>query len=201
MSIFRTFKKLHKEEIEAQATKIIRRMKLSQHYIPKWPLDASRVAEFLGLDVVWDSIGDDEIGTIAARIFPLQRLIEINSDIPKLRGTIAELTIAHEIGHWVLHVNPVAVNRFLKLRKRGVDVKPVDPLFCRGSNAELEIEWQADYFASCLLMPKYILEEKQKQQDLTQPGNLNQIAEEIGVNRSDLFHRLQDLDLLPVSSF
>ena len=192
MGIFRPFRFIRKQEIEFKATEVLTRMEQELNYALKWPLDASRVAEFLGLDVVWDSIPDDEQGKIAARILPLERLIEINEDIPIARGSFGESTIAHEIGHWILHVNPVAVNRFLKLKKRGVCINE-EPFLCRNDNAIRGIEWQAQYFADCLLMPQYILEEKQKRGDLSRWRHLDQIADELGVSRSNLVHRLQDL--------
>ncbi len=192
MGIFRPFRFIHKQEIEAKATDILKQMEKDPNYTPKWPLDASRVAEFLELDVVWDSIPDDQEGKIAARILPLDRLIEINEDLPILRGGFGESTIAHEIGHWVLHVNSVAVNRFLRLQNRGIQIR-VEPLLCRSASTLQGIEWQAQYFASCLLMPEYVLLGKQKERDLSQWRHLYQIAEELGVTISNLVHRLKDL--------
>jgi hypothetical protein len=54
-------------------------------------------------------------------------------------------TFAHETGHWVLHrklVDPAAAG-------------PVNrtAILCRIRDAKKPIEWQADYFAACLLMP------------------------------------------------
>lgn len=194
MAIFKPFRFIHKQEIEAKATDILRRIEQkTQNEDCMWPLDATCVAEFLGLDVVWDTIPDDEQGTIAARILPLERLIEINEDLPICRGGFGESTIAHEIGHWVLHVDRAAVNRFSRLRNRGVHIK-VDPLLCRNDNTLAGIEWQAQYFASCLLMPEYILLEQQIGKDLTKWPDLYQIAAELGVSISNLVHRLKDLD-------
>jgi Zn-dependent peptidase ImmA (M78 family) len=110
-------------------------MQKTANYIPKFPLDASRVAEFLGLDVVWDKIPDDDRGAIAARILPLERLIEINQEIPTLRGSFGESTIAHEIGHWILHINPERVDRYSRLKEKGLQIQ-VEPLLCRSDNSE-----------------------------------------------------------------
>ncbi len=55
-------------------------------------------------------------------------------------------TWAHEAGHWILHrhlAKPIA-------GKSSID----KTIFCRSINAGLPIEWQADYFASCILMPE-----------------------------------------------
>jgi Zn-dependent peptidase ImmA (M78 family) len=55
-------------------------------------------------------------------------------------------TCAHEIGHWVLHRKFIpAVDGSGRER---------ETVICRMENAKLPVEWQADYFASCLLMPE-----------------------------------------------
>jgi IrrE N-terminal-like domain len=197
-SIFKPFHFLSKHAIECSALNILERMKSVPNYEPKFPLDASRVAEFLGLDVVWDSIPDDEEGTIAARILPLDRLIEINDRIPQLRSGFGESTIAHEIGHWVLHIDTEKAERYLNLRAKGIDIS-TKPLLCRSGENLQGVEWQAQYFASCLLMPQYILQQKQQERDLTQWPELYAIAEELGVTISNLVHRLKDLHWIEIA--
>jgi Zn-dependent peptidase ImmA (M78 family) len=192
LPIFQPYRFVSKEQIETKATDILQKMEQAPNYRPKWPLDASRVAEFLGLDVVWDRIPGDKKGQIAARILPLEHLIEINEDIPKLRGGFGESTIAHEIGHWVLHINPEAVKQALHLQKLGSTIK-VEPLLCRSQSNLEGIEWQAQYFAGCILMPQYKLKEVSQGRDLTRWRHLYEIAQDLGVTISNLIHRLQDL--------
>lgn len=192
VGVFRQFRFISKGEIEEKAIDVLERMYQVPNYRPKWPLDASRVAEFLGLDVVWDSIPEDEYGAIAARILPLEHLIEINEDIPKLRDGFGESTIAHEIGHWVLHINPYAVQRCLFLQRQGRVIQ-IEPLLCRSEDNLRGIEWQAQYFASCLLMPRYKLKQVCQGRDLTRWRHLYQMAEELGVTISNLIYRLKDL--------
>ena len=54
-------------------------------------------------------------------------------------------TFAHEAGHWVLH------REFIDQACRTGDDGAY--IFCRIKDAKKPVEWQADYFASCLLMP------------------------------------------------
>jgi Zn-dependent peptidase ImmA (M78 family) len=192
LSIFKPFRFLSKIEIEACALDIWLQMEQKPQYIPVVPLDASRVAEFLGLDVVWDTIADDQEGVIAARILPLEKLIEINENIAQLHSGFGESTIAHEIGHWVLHIDSEVVERYLKLQQKGIKI-PVEPLLCRSTENLIGIEWQAQYFAGCLLMPQYVLKQIIQGKDLTKWQHLYQIAEDLGVTISNLIHRLQDL--------
>lgn len=197
MNIFHPFRFIPKHDIECVAINIIEAMKVTPNYSPQFPLDASRIAEFLGLDVVWDSIPDDAQGQIAARILPLEKLIEINDRIPNLQGGFGESTIAHEIGHWVLHIDRAKVDRILCQRSRGIQIT-VEPLLCRSTEQSDGIEWQAQYFAGCLLMPLDCLQNACKNRDLTQWSVLYNLAEEFGVTISNLVHRLRDLNWIEI---
>jgi Zn-dependent peptidase ImmA (M78 family) len=55
-------------------------------------------------------------------------------------------TFAHEAGHWVLHRELVD-----QACRTGWAQSFI---FCRIKDAKKPIEWQADYFASCMLMPE-----------------------------------------------
>ena len=197
MSVFRPFRFISKLEIEACALDIWLQIERSRNRL-QLPIDASVIAEFLDLDIVWDTIPDDEDGAIAARILPLEKLIEINENIPQLRGGFGESTIAHEIGHWVLHIDVEKVESYIRLQRKGVDVK-VKPFLCRSSNLA-RIEWQAQYFAGCLLMPQHILTELKQGKDLSKWQHLYQIAGELGVTISNLTTRLQDLGWISLNA-
>jgi len=69
-----------------------------------------------------------------------ERLFEHSSE-----GRIV-FTCAHEAGHWVLHRPYVERQTGSGSRNQG--------MVCTTANAKEPIEWQADYFASCLLMPE-----------------------------------------------
>ncbi|MGL5941418.1 MAG: ImmA/IrrE family metallo-endopeptidase [Waterburya sp.] len=198
MSVFRPFRFISKLEIEASALDVWLQMEKADK-TPQLPIDAGVIAEFLDLDLVWDTIPDDEQGAIAARILPLEKLIEINENIPQLRGGFGASTIAHEIGHWILHIDTEKVERYIRLKEKGVDVQ-VKPFLCRSQNNLARIEWQAQYFAGCLLMPQHILTELKQNKDLTTWQNLYQMAEEIGVTISNLTTRLQELGWIYLDS-
>jgi hypothetical protein len=50
---------LKKETIESRAESILEQMRDTPKYFPKFPLDPTRVAEFLDLDVAWVPIEQD----------------------------------------------------------------------------------------------------------------------------------------------
>jgi hypothetical protein len=69
---------------------------------------------------------------------------------PSMAGRY-RFSVAHEIGHWCLHrtyVPEVATQRPL------FDGVSEPTIICRSSQAKEPIEWQADIFSSCLLMPR-----------------------------------------------
>lgn len=60
-------------------------------------------------------------------------------------------SVAHEIGHWRLHRSYVAKDAS---QASLFDGSAEPTVICRSSQAKEPIEWQADFFSSCLLMPR-----------------------------------------------
>ena len=54
MSIFKPYCFYPKETIERLASDILMQMQKTQNFAPKWPIDATTVADFLDLGVVWE---------------------------------------------------------------------------------------------------------------------------------------------------
>lgn len=105
----------------------------------------------------------------------------------------------------MLHINQDEVDGVVKQLELDFGdygkLKELEQLFvCRraGGRKIDSIEWQAQYFASCLLMPKSILEEKRKGRDLTKWSNLYQIRDELGVSISNLTYRLQEFGWISI---
>lgn len=202
MDIFKPYKFIPKEEIERQATKLRMSVEGERKNRLKPKDVAEAIADYLDLGIIWERIPDDGKGKIAAMILPLEKQIIINEDIRELelkeeqKDGFRQSTIAHEIGHWMLHINRDAVGEYIE-RFNEEFQQIVEPFLCRGIVNNLDkIEWQAQYFAGCLLMPRYKLEEARKRRDLTKWGHLYAIVDEFGVTISNLTNRLQDLGLI-----
>ena len=73
---------------------------------------------------------------------------------PAMEGRY-RFTLAHEGGgHWRLHRSYFNVNPGQAVLFEG----PVPPsVICRSSQAKEPVEWQADFYASCLLMPRKLV--------------------------------------------
>lgn len=64
-------------------------------------------------------------------------------------------TLAHETGHWRLHRQYYIQNPDQKTLFAENDTKPA--YICRSAEAKKPVEWQADYFAASLLMPRKLV--------------------------------------------
>jgi len=121
---------------------------------PPVPVDAI-VETLLGLtlsirDLVSEYWMDDVFGAIWMEPgeVAVDRLLD-PTVFPEKEGRF-HFTVAHEAGHWELH-------RHIYFRSRR---RPV--VMCRTSGARLPKEWQADFFAACLLMPRYLVRDAWK---------------------------------------
>jgi Zn-dependent peptidase ImmA (M78 family) len=85
-------------------------------------------------------------GDILGATYVRQRLLCVNKKLlqNKFKGRL-NFTWAHEVGHWVLHRKLVAPDK----RSDSAGGK----ILCRTNDSKKPMEWQADYFAACLLMP------------------------------------------------
>jgi Zn-dependent peptidase ImmA (M78 family) len=98
----------------------------------------------LGFEDLREQLGIDDV---LGATYVDKRKISIDTSLlpERLEGRLC-FTLAHEAGHWVLHRNLVDHDYRTESESRNI--------FCRKRDARKPIEWQADYFASCLLMPE-----------------------------------------------
>lgn len=213
MGIIKPYQRLNKQQIEHQADKVLTEMQSAKFMPKKWSNLAERTADFFDLGVDWESFNVEHDGVIAARIYPTARRVELNRDFQSLHTNegLYQSTVAHEIGHWVLHINQdeadgtivqvelplgTAMDRQIFLC-RTVDEQTIFQSLKKTQNDWRE--WQAQYFASCLLMPRFKIEEVRIGRNLLNWGHLNAIREELGVSKRNLVHRLKDLGLIQES--
>ncbi|MDQ3776986.1 MAG: ImmA/IrrE family metallo-endopeptidase [Pseudomonadota bacterium] len=104
-----------------------------------------------------------------AAIWPAKREIWIHQSLdpeehPDLEGRY-RFTLAHEAGHWRLHRLYLATDR-AQASLFGGSLRPA--VVCRSSRKKECAEWQADFYASCLLMPRRLVADALKQEFGTQ---------------------------------
>lgn len=140
---------ISKEEIALKATDLIEAFQVVAGYRVNPPIPVEDIIErALGLRLLYEDLekvfgSNDVLGATYVEsgvICINERLFEHSSE-----GRLV-FTCAHEVGHWVLH-------------RRYVDVEETnnskgEAIVSSLKNAKAPIEWQADYFAACLLMPE-----------------------------------------------
>lgn len=210
MGIVKSYRRLNKQQIEGCADQLIAEMQ-AEGYMPRqWKSMAEIATDFLNLKIDWESFEPSQDGVIAAKIHPSRRLIELNNDFHSLHANqgLYQSTIGHEIGHWILHINQDEADGvvfqdelplFPKTDEKFFLCRTTDEQLVFGSNRETQNdwrEWQAQYFSSCLLMPKFKVFEVLQGKSPLNSNHLKAIGEELGVSRRNLVHRLKDLELI-----
>ncbi len=141
---------------------------LYKHDICTPPIDPEEIAESEGIDVVYATFSDDFKNKVSGFIDFDEPRIYINSDIPTTRKMF---TIAHELGHWVLHKDDHEDYQPLQMRSNKYEDKPV-------------IEKEADAFAANLLVPTNLLKR------YIDKAPIEQIANVFLVSRAVIGHRM-----------
>ncbi len=207
MDIIKPYSFIPKAVIEAQADNILKKVKAHRRRPLKNCDIAEAAADHFDLAIEWTDIKADKEGEIAAMIIPTEKKIILNEDVKFLKDSqnsslakegFKNSSLAHEIGHFVLHINQTAVSNFLDRINQGDSLETIQPFLCRTVDSSQRIEWQAQYFASCLLMAMSELEKAIKGRDLTKWGHLYAIADELGVTITNLRSRLESLHWIKV---
>jgi len=107
------------------------------------------IERFLGLNLSYEDL-EEKLGIddVLGATYVNSRSICVNEkllDDPD-EGRIL-FTCAHEVGHWVLH------RHLVKTAARSAGT--VEAVVCRARNVRQPMEWQANHFAGCLLMPEH----------------------------------------------
>ena len=160
---------LAEEQIERDTAALLAGFEQARGVIIKPPIPIEDIVEkYLKLaiefhdthrlfDVPRSGLGFDP--DILGAMFFDERLIVIDESLDPVENPSKEgryrFTLAHEGGgHWRLHrhlfaKDPAQVSLF--------NEPAPPPVVCRSSQAKEPVEWQADFYASCLLMPRKLV--------------------------------------------
>lgn len=167
MALVRRQNYLSSESAGSDLITTMERLKKSGFLSP--PVDVHAIAEYLGVDVIEEAMDDELSGYIEPR--QSGWLIGVNAYHHENRQ---RFTIAHELGHFLLH----------KPSQRHVDVT-----FARRSGGKDKIESEADKFAATLLMP----EEEVRRAVSEGLTSLEKLASKFGVSVLAARFRVQSL--------
>lgn len=152
---------LSKQQIEWNADRLLAEFGERFGTVNQPPVPVEEILEtHLKLTFELDNLGS-RLGfpDILGALWAPERLVAIDESLdpkeyPNKEGRY-RYTMGHEIGHWEQHRH-----YFLPDPNQG-DLFPNLPrepsVICRTSQAKEPIEWQADYFSACLLMPRQMV--------------------------------------------
>lgn len=143
---------LSKARIDLEVHELLNRWAIFTGQEVKPPIPVEAIAEkYLEFTLEYDDL-EEMLGipdVLGATWAEGKRMVINNSLLGGVEGRIT-FTCGHEIGHWILHQKYLDEEFTRFQRSRNKDLAFV----CRVSASKLRGEWQADYFSSCLLMPR-----------------------------------------------
>ena len=182
-----------REEIEGETQVVLNEYSTKIKQINSPPIPVENIIEsFLGLQLEIDDLNKgsfyrDNLGYL----FIEEKKVVIDSELENQEGRY-NFTCAHEVGHWVLHKDLYLQNKtqiaFFKFEKS-------PSIVCRESQKKKNIEWQADYFAGALLMPKEVVRaalRKNKQDNFTETFT-DETLKFWGMNKEDYCRMIASL--------
>ncbi len=125
----------------------------------KSPIPIETILEgYLDLALDFDDLTlTNGVSDVLAATFMNERVVTIqNSLVPETGGNLGQyrFTIAHEIGHWILHRKYFLIPENQTTLFNGI---PQPDIVCRGGSKRDPAEIQADKFAAELLMPRDLI--------------------------------------------
>jgi hypothetical protein len=140
---------LSRDKIGKKAENLIKNSESMLGYPLEPPIPVEDIIErYLGLRLAYDDL-EKALGMkdVLGATWVKSRLICVNEKLfeRSSEGRVV-FTCAHEVGHWILHRKHIGLQARISAEAGAV--------ICRAANAREPIEWQADYFAACLLMPE-----------------------------------------------
>ncbi|MDP9476377.1 MAG: ImmA/IrrE family metallo-endopeptidase [Actinomycetota bacterium] len=181
------------EELERRARELLNIYRRKSRTPLRLPIQADLVAESVGLDILWDPIPEEPDRTIFAEIQPDQRLIVVNDRRREvLEGTFGlyNTTVAHELGHWWLHVDHDALDHE---ELPGYVLSTAPPRQVDGRDKR--DERNAGEFMGHLLMPRATMLWRSKGLDLLCWQDFYRLRDAFGVTTTAMKIRLEQLGL------
>ncbi len=160
------------------------------------PIQAEIVAEDFGLNILWEKIPEEPGTTVFAEIRPDERRIVLNE---RRRGALDNksglynTTVAHELGHWWLHVDHAALGH----DELPGYIRSVAPPR-RADGRDRRDERNAGEFMGYLLMPRSLLLPKLEGLNLQSWPTLYRLSEDFEVTITAMKIRLEKLGLTHV---
>lgn len=161
----------NRTQLERRAWKLLRELEIESE-----PVDVFVIAERLGARIQYENV-DEELSGALYRDDGNGPVIGVNA---RHHPNRQRFTVAHEIGHLLLHDEPVFVDRVFRRDK--VSSEAVDPL-----------EIEANGFAAALLMPKEFVVRRTNGSGPFRSEAVDRLASDFGVSSQAMTFRLERL--------
>lgn len=150
-----------------------------------FPINLEKIAEYLGIEIRYEDLDDDVSGFLVVENNKPTAVINENHHPNRQR-----FTIAHEIGHYCLHVKGSDTNALFVDKKYAVHHRDAD-----SSLGKYKMEREANLFASILLMPKDLVSKaiEEHEVDFFDDPDIFLLARKFGVSEQALGFRLARL--------
>jgi Zn-dependent peptidase ImmA (M78 family) len=170
--------------VSARSSRLLRRYAsriLERHGVTHPPVPVERIAKELGVQLRFVPY-EGELAGMLARHSGSEPIIGVNSKHPRARQ---RFTIAHELGHLILHDVEMHIDRDFKVMRRNAT----------SSLAQDPLEIEANRFAAELLMPYDMLLEDVEATgvDMEHLAEAGALAKKYGVSAQAMMHRLANL--------
>jgi IrrE N-terminal-like domain len=196
-------------EIETCATDILQKYGRKFKPISAPPVPIEEIIDLVvDIPIVREAIpdyyGSPVLAKLVARGYPHPALeIIVNEDkqlfFDQYKGT-EEYSLAHELGHDVLHIDHGSLNTLLLLetQEQSVTLCRMNSNEERDRNAKRR-EFQAERFAACILMPQDLLRAACARVDIYHWPDLYSLKDQFRVTISALTNRLKELHLIAIT--
>ena len=182
------------EVIEEKAYQLLSSYEARFGKITRPPVPMNRIIErHLDLKFDWDEIPDTDEEMILACLDPIEKRINMNSrhrDHFETYIGSEEYTLAHEVGHWEMHVFQGG-----KTQLQLPLLDPPQPFLCRANTGDRR-EIQANKYAAYLLMPHDLLKQAVSNEDVYHYPTLYRLKDYFGVTISAFTKRLTEVGLI-----
>jgi Zn-dependent peptidase ImmA (M78 family) len=174
---------LRKEAIEATARQLLSDYGKKYSPVVAPPVDVFAIAEsLLRLHLEYDDLekkhGKGILGAINFEHTTIFINVALDPDENVQKQGRHNFTLTHEIGHWMLHRFEYLAPDVFNPQASGLSI------LCRTAQKKDPLEWQADQFASHLLMPRLMVQQSWREAH----GNLV-----LSVGNIDGFKRCDDV--------
>jgi len=176
--------------LENKASQLIRRYALQRRWVPALPIPIESIMEHtLNLLIEYSAIEEPESVKIWGCISPSTKIITLNEhhldDFQRNPG-LERYTLAHEIGHWTMHVDAVD--------QQSLFGPPQETIVCRDGDQRV-CEQVANRFAAFLLMPRDLLLKDLPSFAVAAKLGFRDLASKAGVSNTALGYRLDSLSI------